>query len=222
MTVTFDSVESLDADTVTHSALIGDMTYADGEFLINVLYFRDEIQSPVETSGVWELDFATLFGPFSSPFKWMYSYYRPRATNGSDDNHTWTFDPAVEATSVAVVAHAQGLEYLDSDFNEVEDPSLDVDIAGEEGPSIVTVLFLWSPTGTTCNGDLIIRTDGASMPAGHGTVEAWAYQGPGPHTVDADALTGDIDLYYWIELRQVGGWINGLVQAGELVTSGWQ
>lgn len=211
MTITFDSVGSLDPSTVTHSALVGDMTYADGEFLLNFLYTRDTTsQSPAETSGVWVGDLVTFIGAFASPFRFGFGYYRPRADNSGDDGHTWEWTGGdVEASSVALAAHQQLLEYWQSDYNDNADATVDTSIGSAEG--CVTVLFLLSPTGTTCNADsLIIRTDGPSMPAGHGTVEAWAYQGPGPHTVDADALTGNIDFYYWVELRD-GRWHVGFV-----------
>lgn len=202
MTVTFDAVDGLDTSTVTHNAYGGPLTRDVGDFLLAFLYTRDVDNAgefPTQTSGVWTLDFQHgITGP-----KKAEGNYRRRADVFDDDALSWEWLLGdVEASDIVVAAHRQHLERIGSDFNNVGTATLDDSFGTSEG--LVLVLFLVSPTGTTCAGaDLIHRTDptAAGMPAGHGTVEAWAFQGAGPHTIDVDALTGVVDFYWWVELK---------------------
>lgn len=216
--VLFDAVENADASALIFDAYPGgpnSLTYDAGDFLLSILYTRDTTSgSPSQTSGVWDGDLSTFVGTFTSPYRFLFGNERRRADFSSDDALTWEWLTSdVEASSLVLAAHGR-YEHWQSDYDDNADATVDISVGSAEGA--VTVLYLLSSTGTTeASADLLIRTDETLMPAGHGCLEAWAFQGPGPHTVNADALTGTIAFYYWVELKAAASrWTVGRVRWG--------
>lgn len=196
--VRYDYAISLDTDTVTHSALIGDLDYAADDFLLNFLAtYGSGTITVSDGDPEWTQDIATLAGPADHRF---YAWHRV-ATFTGDDGLSWTWTgTGVQAASITVGIHQAGLALGSaSDFFDVEAPTFS-DSAVSTG--VALFLFVWSDTGTSVPGaSLVYASDIADFDPPFGVVEVWVFQGPGTHAIDVTADSGDVKFVYWQDVE---------------------